>query len=110
MTTSLTAFRLAREFEVRQPHAAHGDLVGADRGVGLEAKNPAGGDVVVLIHAIATDTQAGDEPTCTLKDARAGLANDGILETDSTGLASAGAFGAEVTDDFTDRLPVRAGI
>ncbi len=36
--TSPAAFRFGREFQVRQAHAADGDLVGADRGVGLVAE------------------------------------------------------------------------
>ena len=52
---------IARELEVGQADAVDEDLVCANGSGRFEAYGAAGGDKVVLIHAVTADTEAADE-------------------------------------------------
>ena len=69
---------IAREFCVRQPRSAEKELVGPDR-IRCEKILGAGrADDVILIDAIATDTNRADEHAVAIKSEGAGENRDSI--------------------------------
>src|SRR5262249_25598932 len=53
--------RMAREFDVRQPHAAYQQLICANGRRRLEAESAGGADDVVLIDAVAADADSAHQ-------------------------------------------------
>ncbi len=85
-------FRVWWKFLIGQPHSAKNDLVGADVGRGLESCRTASSNPVVLIDAVAGDSDASDQFSVHEERDAAGKEDDSVL----VGVGGLMALGAGV--------------